>query len=73
MASVTQSSKFQLPIPKAIRAEMHLQAGQKLAITPKGETVALAPVRRLDEVRGLLKGADPSNYRDRGDRLDRYE
>jgi AbrB family looped-hinge helix DNA binding protein len=27
MASVTLSSKFQLSIPKAVREEMHLQAG----------------------------------------------
>jgi len=72
MASVTLSSKFQLSIPKAIREEMHLQAGQKFAVIPKGDTIVLAPIRRLDEVRGLLKGADPSNYRDRSDRLERY-
>ena len=52
---------------------MHLHAGQKFAIIPKGDTIVLAPIRRLDEVRGLLKGADPSNYRDRGERLDRYK
>ena len=70
MASVTLSSKFQLSIPKAIREEMHLHAGQKFAM---GDTIVLAPIRRLDQVRGLLKGADPSNYRDRGERLDRYK
>ena len=52
---------------------MHLHAGQKFAIIPKSDTIVLAPIRRLDEVRGLLKGADPSNYRDRGERLDRYK
>lgn len=73
MASVTLSSKFQLSIPKAIREEMHLQAGQKFAVIPKGDTIVLAPIRQLDEVRGLLEGADPSNYRDRSDRLERYK
>ncbi len=73
MASVTLSSKFQLSIPKAIREEMHLYAGQKFAIIPKGNTIVLAPMRGLDEVRGLLKGADPSNYRDRGEHLIRYK
>ena len=72
MASVTLSSKFQLSIPKAIREEMHLQAGQKFAVIPKGDTIVLAPIRRLDEVRCILKGAAPSNYRDRSDRLERY-
>ena len=72
MASVTLSTKFQLSIPKAIREEMHLQAGQKFAVIRKGDTIVLAPIRQLDEVRGTLKGADPSNYRDRSGRLERY-
>jgi AbrB family looped-hinge helix DNA binding protein len=73
MTSVTLSSKFQLSIPKSIREEMHLQAGQKFVILPKGDTIVLAPMHTLDEMRGRLKGADSSNYRDRSDRLDRYK
>jgi len=73
MASVTLSSKFQLSIPKAIREEMHLQPGQKFAIIPKGDTIVLVPIRPLDEMRGILKGADTNNYRDRTDRLERYK
>jgi AbrB family looped-hinge helix DNA binding protein len=73
MASVTLSSKFQLSIPKAIREEMHLRAGQKFAIIPKGDTIVLAPIRPLDEMRGILNGADTSDYRDRTDRLARYK
>ena len=72
MASVTLSSKFQFSIPKAIREQMHLQAGQKFAIIPKGDTIVLAPIRSLEEMRGSLKGADKGNYRDRTERLDRY-
>jgi|PlaIllAssembly_1097288.scaffolds.fasta_scaffold158703_2 AbrB family looped-hinge helix DNA binding protein len=72
MPSVTLSSKFQLSIPKAIREEMNLKAGQKFAIIPKGDTIVLAPIRTLEEMRGILKGADTSGYRDRTDRLDRY-
>lgn len=72
MPSVTLSSKFQLSIPKAIREEMNLKAGQKFAIIPKGDTIILAPVRPLDEMRGILKGANASDYRDRTDRLERY-
>ncbi len=73
MPSVTLSSKFQLSIPKAIREEMHLHAGQKFAIITKGDTIVLAPIRRLDEVRGLLMGANPGKYRDHGERLERYK
>jgi len=71
MASVTLSSKFQLSIPKAIREEMHLQAGQKFAVITKGDIIALVPIPELAEMRGIAKGADTSNYRDRKDRLER--
>lgn len=72
MPSVTLSSKFQLAIPKAVREEMNLKAGQKFAIIAKGDTIVLAPIRPLEEMRGILKGADTSDYRDRTDRLERY-
>jgi AbrB family looped-hinge helix DNA binding protein len=72
MTSVTLSSKFQLSIPKAIREEMHLKAGQKFAIIPKGDTIVLVPIPDLAEMRGIAKGADTSDYRDRTDRLERY-
>ncbi len=71
MTSVTLSSKFQLSIPKAIRQEMNLEAGQKFAIVAKGDTIVLAPIRHLEEMRGILKGADTSEYRDRTDRFNR--
>lgn len=71
MTSVTLSSKFQLSIPKAVREAMQLQAGQKFAIIPKGDTIVLAPVRQLSDAKGLLKGADPTHYRDHDERLDR--
>ncbi len=73
MTSITLSSKFQLSIPKAVREEMRLKVGQKFAIIPKGDTIVLAPIRPLDEMRGILKGADTSNYRDRTDRLEHYK
>ena len=71
MTSVTLSSKFQFSIPKTIREQMHLRAGQKFAIIPKGDTIVLAPIRSLEEMRGRLKGADASNYRDRTECLER--
>lgn len=72
MASVTLSSKFQFSIPKAIREEMSLKAGQKFAIIPKGDIIVLAPILPLEKLRGILKGADTSDYRDRTDRRERY-
>lgn len=72
MASVTLSSKFQLSIPKAVREELHLHAGQKFAVITKGDIISLVPIPELAEMRGIAKGADTTNYRDRSDRSDRY-
>ncbi len=68
MIAVTLSSKYQLAIPKAIRDELGLHAGQKLALVTKGSVIELIPLRPIEEFRGLLKGANPEGYRDRGDR-----
>jgi AbrB family looped-hinge helix DNA binding protein len=73
MASVTLSSKFQVSIPRSVREEMHLQAGQKFAVITKGDIISLVPIPDLAEMRGIAKGADISNYRDRTDHLERYK
>lgn len=72
MASVTLSAEYQLAIPKEVRDEMHLRVGQKFAVIPKGDSIVLVPIRSLEDSRGSLKGADPSDYRDRNDRLERF-
>lgn len=68
MTSVTLSSKYQVVVPKAIRTELGLEAGQQFAIIPKGSVIELVPLRSLDSARGMLRGADGSDYRDRTDR-----
>lgn len=67
MTSVTLSRKFQILIPKAVREEQHLQAGQKFAIITKGGIISLVPIQDLADLRGIAKGADTSDYRDRTD------
>ena len=69
MISATLSSKYQLAIPKAIREELGLQAGQKFAVIAKGDVIELVPLRSLKAARGMFKGADPNSYRDRKDRV----
>lgn len=69
MTSVTLSSKYQIALPKAIRTELGLEAGQELAVIAKGSVIELVPVRSMDSARGMLRGADTSQYRDRTDRV----
>jgi AbrB family looped-hinge helix DNA binding protein len=68
MHTTTLTSKFQLSIPKAIRDKLKLEAGQQFIFVTKGETITMVPKRGIGEIRGLLKGANPGNYRDRQDR-----
>lgn len=69
MSAATLSSKFQISIPKEVREQFGWKAGQKLTFIPKGNGVMLVPVPTLEELRGIAKGADKSDYRDRNDRL----
>jgi len=62
------SAKFQIAIPKAVRAARHWRAGQEFAFIPKGEGVLLVPVPKMEDLAGLAKGAKAENYRDRTDR-----
>lgn len=68
-ATATLSSKFQISIPKAIRDNMHWQAGQEFVFIPKGKGVLFMPVPTLDELAGLAQGARSDDYRDRKDRF----
>ena len=67
--TATLSSKFQISIPKSVRAARHWKAGQVFAFIPKGEGMLLVPVPRPEELVGLAKGANPENHRDRTDRV----
>ena len=69
MVSATLSSKFQLVIPKTIREQLGLRAGQKFAMITKGDVIELVPLRAIKEARGLFKGTKPTGYRDRTDRI----
>ena len=63
--TATLSSKFQISIPKRMREAQHWQLGQTFVFIPKGKGVMVMPVPSLDSLRGIAKGADTSDYRDR--------
>lgn len=68
-ATATLSSKYQISVPKAIRDNMHWEAGQEFVFIPKGKGVLLMPVPELDQLAGLARGASGADYRDRDDRF----
>lgn len=65
----TLSSKFQISIPKAVRAAQGWEAGQTFAFIPKGASVLLVPIPRRDSLKGFARGAAPADPRDRADRF----
>lgn len=68
MHAATLTEKFQIGIPKAFRDDLGLKAGQQFVFVAKGDTIIMIPRRSINEVRGLLKGANTANVRDRTER-----
>jgi len=66
--TATLSTKFQISIPKAIRSAQAWEAGLTFAFIPKGTGVLLVPVPKRDALKGLARGANAADYRDREDR-----
>jgi AbrB family looped-hinge helix DNA binding protein len=67
-STATLSSKFQISIPKAVREELHWEAGQEFVFIPKDKGVLMMPVPELEALAGIAKGARKDGYRDRKDR-----
>ena len=67
--TATLSSKFQISIPKAVRAAQGWEAGQSFAFIPKGASVLLVPIPKRESLKGFAKGAAPTDPRDRSDRF----
>ena len=65
------SSKYQLAIPKSIRENLNLKAGQQFSLLTIGNVIELVPVSSIKDARGLFAGCkmiDSSDYRDRSER-----
>ena len=65
METVTVSSKYQVVIPRLIRRSLGIQPGQKLHVLAYANRIEFIPVRRMNQMRGFLKGIDTSVERDR--------
>lgn len=69
MATSKVSSKYQVVIPKEIRAEVGLRTGQTVEVIAKDGIIVLVPDRPVSELRGFLKGMDTSGLREKHDRM----
>lgn len=68
MTSITLSSNFQVSLPKSVREELRLEAGQRFLVMARGAVVSLVPERDMAWARGKLKGAGTTDVRNREDR-----
>ena len=64
---VTLSRNYQVVIPKAVREQLKMKPGQKFSVMVKHGMVTLVPIITLDQLQGLLKGANPEGYREEED------
>ncbi len=64
-AILTESDKIQLPAQ--ICQQLHLVVGQQFVCLIKGHNIHLIPQKNIKEMRGVLKGANIDNVRDRND------
>ena len=69
MTHVVVSSKYQVVIPKAVRQQVPLRTGQRLAVVVKAGVIALVPDRPLASFRGFVRGIKPRTFREKQDRM----
>ncbi len=64
METVTISPKFQIVIPRRVRKNLDIQAGQKMQVIQYDGRIELIPIRSIREMRGFLKGIDTTIERE---------
>jgi AbrB family looped-hinge helix DNA binding protein len=69
MLEVTLSQHYQISIPQEIRDLLNLQVGQKFSVVLKNDSITLVPKSSIQSFRGVLKGANTHNVRDRNERV----
>jgi AbrB family looped-hinge helix DNA binding protein len=64
MTAVTVSPKYQVVIPKDVREQLGIVAGQKMQLMIYQGRIELIPLRPMEELRGFLKGIDTTIERE---------
>jgi len=67
--AVKVSPKFQVVIPRSVRERVRIRPGQRLQVVCFDDRIELIPIRPMRQMRGFLKGLNPSFERDEEDRV----
>lgn len=69
MGRTKVSSKYQVVIPKDVRAAANIRVGQEFQVIAKGGQITLVPERPISSMRGFLRGMKTDGFREKKDRL----
>ena len=69
MVKMKLSSKFQVVIPKNIRREMGLKAGEEMTIVAGEGVINIIPLKPLKKMMGFAKGINAEGLREEKDRI----
>lgn len=69
MDVATLSSKFQLVIPRGPRERLRLRPGMRFTVIEKGGILFLVPERTPRALRGIARGTDVRDLREKRNRL----
>jgi len=58
MSAVTVSPKFQIVIPRSVREQLRIKAGDKLQVLSYDNRIELLPIEKPKTLRGFLLGID---------------
>ena len=64
MTTVTVSTKYQVVIPEDVRKSMGVRPGEKFQVVNYDGRVQLIPLRKMRDMKGLLRGMDTSVVRE---------
>ena len=69
MGKTKVSTKYQVVIPKDVRAKVGITPGQVFQVVAKGNVITLVPDRPISAMRGFLRGIRTSGFREKKDRF----
>jgi AbrB family looped-hinge helix DNA binding protein len=69
MGRTKVSSKYQVVIPKNVRAVTGIHVGQEFQVIAKGGQITLVPDKPISSMRGFLRGMKTNGFREKKDRL----
>ena len=64
MTTVTVSPKYQVVIPEDVRKSIGVRPGEKFQVMSYDGRVQLIPLRKMRDMKGLLKGMDSTIARE---------